>query len=226
MNLGTTKSSKSEPKRYLKESPAQYFLYFCIMMPVDQQYKSNHFFAKKYINLIFISILLVFGGINWHCKSGQTEQSQKELALLYTDTLQIYLDNTTQQLTYTLEELEERKLYIDSNLIDIDKNEAKKQDPHTVIMIDQYKMLSVKYASILPIYKKIILLREDRVIKVKSMIKAINEGFYEGKYDFFKKEYQKLLAETASTFMEAQNLNNELKTLEPMYFRLEKELNQ
>lgn len=170
-------------------------------------------------------ILIPFFAANWFC-AGSSEPTQKELALLYTDTLQACLDKTVSSLTYTFEELSERKIGIDSNIEDLKKHPKPElvSDPKFGVLFDQYKMLSKKYGTLLPQYKQVVLLTEDRVLKVKSMVKAVNEGFYENKYDFFKREYQNLYNETLATYKTATALSEELKTLDPMYLRLEKEL--
>lgn len=170
-------------------------------------------------------IMVSFFATNWFC-SGPPEKTRKELALLYTDTLQACLDKTVSSLTYTFEELSERKIEIDSNIKDLKKNPKPElvNDPKFGVLLDQYQMLAKKYGTLLPQYKQVVLLTEDRVLKVKSMVKAINEGFYENKYDFFKKEYRDLYNETLSTYKIATELSEELKTLDPMYLRLEKEL--
>lgn len=225
MHLWASEGGDAQPKRNFEKSPGLNFLYFCVMQ-LHQSYKSKDFFSICHRYPLLILILLPFFATNWFCSFSSKEPGNKELALLYTDTLQLYLDKTVSSLTYTLEELSERKAEIDSNIPDLNKQSKTTADPKFNILFDQYKMLSKKYGSILPRYKEVVILTEDRVIKVKSMVKAINEGFYEGRYDFFKKEYSALLAETAQTYMVATELSEELKTLDPMYLRLEKELTE
>lgn len=158
------------------------------------------------------------------CVNNPKEPTQKELALRYTDTLQYLVEQTMQNFHYTLDELQERKLDMDTSIIEIKSSKNLDTSGINNMLISDYLRLRDKYASLIGMYKNALELTEDAEIKTKTLVNSVQKDLYQNKYEQFKEEYSSLRKNTEKANLISKEISEELKVLEPMYLRLEKKI--
>ncbi|MBS3915019.1 MAG: hypothetical protein KG003_10995 [Bacteroidetes bacterium] len=183
--------------------------------------QANRFTRQITGKIVFIILPFTLIFILSQCgNQREKEEELRQWCAQKTDTLWNILSDTRKNFTYEMDEIAERKMVIDSNLILIHKAYPAGLKGEAASYIPQYKSILAVYNPVASEYKSMILETEDLFFQVKTLDADVERGSYDKDVSAFKSTYAELVSRLSANYKRSVDVSEKLKTVEPMYIRL------
>lgn len=130
------------------------------------------------------------------------------------------LASVRKNFTYKMDEIALRKGEMDSQMrksLFINPGQLSEVE---VGELNQYHSVLKVYEPIAEEYKKAVLEAEEMFFRIKTLDKAVKEGYYDQKLAEFKSTWQEIDKELRHNLEESEEIAGKLSSVEPMYQRL------
>ena len=149
------------------------------------------------------------------------EDTFKDCCIHKTDTLWSVLAETRKNFNYQMNEITERRRDMDSQLHILkfaSGNMLSEEDKADIV---KYHSIFLVYKRIADAYKETVLKAESDFYEVMVLNKSVKKDEYKNKQKEFKTIWNQLKIEMDKNAAEAKSISEGLKSLEPMYLRLQ-----
>jgi hypothetical protein len=216
MHLRTSKCGAPQAKNSSDEMPSTYFPYFCTFG------SQNQYMLQISKNILVLLVTpVVFLLINACGGSSQEQETFRNWCIKKTDSIWVILNNTRKEFAYPMDEIEERKVEMDSFLRILKFTTPPGISSELMSKITQYHSVFAVYKPIAAEYKNTVLKSEDLFYQIKALERSVKNGDFDSKQMEFKKTWTELKEEVDENNQEAHKVASKLSSVEPLYRRLQ-----
>lgn len=175
---------------------------------------------QRSTKILFSSLITIVFFSLFSCGGGKETSEQRKWSMRHVDSLWSQLSETRKLFVYKIDEIENRKMEMDSVLLTLKFVSAEKVDQKMQSEISQYNAVFRVYRTVADKYKNAVLTAEDAFYKVKVLDKSVKDGVYDKKTEEFKKEYAALKKHIIQGRTAALEITGAITAVEPAYQRL------
>lgn len=171
--------------------------------------------------LVLLVTPVVFLLINACGGSTNEQETFRNWCVKKTDSVWMTLNNTRKEFAYPMDEIEERRMEMDSFLRILKQKTPPNISSELISNIAQYHSVFTVYKPIAKEYKNAVLKSEDLFYQIKALERSVKKGDFDSKEAEFKKTWIELKQEAEENNLEAHKVASKLSSVEPMYRRLQ-----
>ncbi len=165
---------------------------------------------------VFLPLFIMF---SMGCGGGGVPENRAE-CILGTDSLWGSLKQIRSRFGYKINEIDERRHYMDSVLQWLKFAEGNKIAPEMRSQILQYSSVYRIYKGYAPKYKEHVLKAEELFYEIKALDKQVRSGVFDSNLPDFGKEFRRIGGALTQLEMELDETLGKLNAVEPTYRRI------